>query len=159
MAKPKIVSPNEFVPTGILQDMDSVTCILEPDNIPKLLALGNFPDGTVIICPSEERADKFRVDWACFYDFSFLISFPLPFFPLIIEFFSVFHFAPSQLLPSAWKVLHWVSQMVDRLGIYYSVTNLMQYYQVSTVRKGRILLQVRNSRFTMVLGTKVNDMN
>lgn len=70
-------------------------------------ALDFFPDDVVVICLGEERHDWVRTGWSCFLEYPFTILCPLPFPPLIAEFFSIFRFVSSQLLPLVWKIFYW----------------------------------------------------
>ncbi len=131
---------------------------LKPAELARVLTAGNFPPETKAILPEKNvYADWRKEGWVCMFEYPFRIGHTLPFSPLVRSFLTTFGYAPSQIMPTAWRIL----LQFDKIGVKHSIPvaleDVMHSYSVYIGGGERISLKIKDGMEVVILNASAND--
>lgn len=131
---------------------------LKVEDLQKIMKDANFPVETNYLLPDKEAyADWSRDGWVCLYTYPFEIGHTLPFSHLVCSFLVTFGFAPSQVMPQAWRILRCFDVLSAEHHIPFQLADLMFQYRVEHLGSSRITLKLKDEMEPAILHTSTND--
>ena len=119
--------------------------ILTAEDLALLCTQNNLDVNLPIRLPEgEEQLDWYSENWAtmCIDYFPLRKIIPLP--KLVLDLCLGHDLAPSQLMPSCWLILLSVEELCDRLGLKFTLMDLMKCYTFQRKYPGLYTLHARN---------------
>ena len=155
---PRASKDNGFIPQGRLSKKDSRVCKWSIEGMIKTAQVGNFPPSSLLFYPEpESRSDWFGPGLICFTEYPFKIGHALPFGPLTRSFLETFKLAPSQVMPSAWRILLCCETASAKHGIPLTLADLMFTYEIHQPGNTRFSLKAKPGMESLILNTPASD--
>ena len=147
-----------LIPQGRLSKKDSRPCKWSVEGMAKTAQVGKFLPSSLLFFPEPEaRSDWFSPSLICFFEYPFKIGHVLPFKPLTQSFLKTFNLAPSQVMPSAWRILWGCETACAKHGIPFTLADLMFAYEIHQPGNTRFILKAKPGMESLILNTPASD--
>ena len=131
---------------------------LRSSDLARVLTAGNFPPGTKAVLPGRGVSADWRKDgWVCMHEYAFRIGHVMPFSPLVRSFLITFGFAPSQIMPTAWRILLQFEKIGVEHAIPVALADVMLHYNVYLGGGNRVSLKIKDGHEVVILITSCSD--
>ena len=155
---PRASKDTGLIPQGRLSKKDSRPCKWSVEGMVKTAQVGNFLPTSLLFYPEPEtRSDWFSPSLICFFEYPFKIGHKLPFGPLTSSFLKTFNLAPSQVMPSAWRILLCCETASAKHGIPFTLAELMFAYLIHQPGNTRFSLKAKPGMESLILNTPASD--
>ena len=108
------------------------------------------PNLPIRLPEGDEQLDWYSENWAtlCIDYFPLRKVVPLP--KLILELCLKYDLAPSQLMPSLWLIILCVEELCEKLGLAFTLSDLMNCYNIQRKHRGLYTLHSHNKQEPLV---------